>query len=820
MSKITDAEANATSLDGLVNDNALVPTLRNGPKPSYQYLVDGWTSEFDALIDNFEAQGVNAITSINADVVTVEAAKNTAINNINADVSAVDNAKNSALDYIDGATVEVTAKVDSFNSVADTAISDFETDSEASISAFETNSQAVIIEMQKSRGFRVVGTFADGFTYELFNDVGIDTDGNSWIYVGAGAPNKVVAAGTVPSVSAGYEQVTFNSASGVLDSRGTNVQDYIDGNLTPFKTVADMKAAAFLSTLPEFTRVEWQGYYAQSDGGSNWGVLKFGAHTADGGSIFSIDSNTYVEANLKGNKVSVKKFGAMGGGVEIESSQITNACAYCKTGGTLDFGDGEYELGEISVGEKWKIFIDSPNGLTMLGNKAIFKATTTKTKDSIFSIKNPNNVKVRGLYFTNPGFNIADTIGGGDLRVGTYGLYFWADSQYSASNPCGVIDVEGGAFDTIGFVTITAEPTVMGGSDVTAESITNVRVRGDVERVYYGVTSIYQAKNLDVKLNCVNVRRGLIVYGQKKASVEINLHCTENFLGSNAFVSLTCEGDVVTINGVGYDGNIDDIDVRVRVSGVESHEGLVTFYHQGDNPNGQINNVKSRVTCDNLTTEGATIYYNPLYVYKFFHTLSTGVNLSPTTREINGMNIDCEVSGSIAGGSWQVNSVPDTQRVATVGVGVFENAPLSGSNGLWQFFKILKGRQSSLFTPTVFGSSLAGSATYTVNNGLANVIDGVCHFSATMEWTDHNGEGTVRIAGLPFLSRDTSIDGTPPITVNASGWGSLNFNYPMTARVTGNRTTVTPYVIISGSLGIPAIPAQGSISISGSYPLY
>ncbi len=44
MSKIADTEANATSLDGLVNDNALVTTLRNGPKPSYQYLVDGWNA--------------------------------------------------------------------------------------------------------------------------------------------------------------------------------------------------------------------------------------------------------------------------------------------------------------------------------------------------------------------------------------------------------------------------------------------------------------------------------------------------------------------------------------------------------------------------------------------------------------------------------------------------------------------------------------------------------------------------------------------------------------------------------------------------------
>lgn len=134
MSKIADAEANVTSLDGLVNDNALVPTLRNGPKPSYQYLVDGWNAEI----------------------------------------------------------------------------------------------AEAILEMQKSRGFRVVGAFVDGFTYELFNDVGIDAEGNIWIYVGTGAPNKVVAAGTVPSVGAGYEQVTFNDASGVINANGGSVQDFID----------------------------------------------------------------------------------------------------------------------------------------------------------------------------------------------------------------------------------------------------------------------------------------------------------------------------------------------------------------------------------------------------------------------------------------------------------------------------------------------------------------------------------------------------------------------------------------------------------------
>ncbi len=60
MSKIADTEANATSFDSLVNDNALVTTLRNGPKPSYQYLVNGWKSEFDLAIEQYkESRGFN-----------------------------------------------------------------------------------------------------------------------------------------------------------------------------------------------------------------------------------------------------------------------------------------------------------------------------------------------------------------------------------------------------------------------------------------------------------------------------------------------------------------------------------------------------------------------------------------------------------------------------------------------------------------------------------------------------------------------------------------------------------------------------------------
>jgi len=91
--------------------------------------------------------------------------------------------------------------------------------------------------------------------------------------------------------------------------------------IPPFNTVSEMTSADYLSSLPSGTRVEWNGYYSQADGGGNWGVLRFGDHTEDGGSIFSIDSTTYIEANISG-AVDVLKFGVVGDGSTDDTSII------------------------------------------------------------------------------------------------------------------------------------------------------------------------------------------------------------------------------------------------------------------------------------------------------------------------------------------------------------------------------------------------------------------------------------------------------------------------------------------------------------------
>lgn len=96
-----------------------------------------------------------------------------------------------------------------------------------------------------------------------------------------------------------------------------------------FKTVALMKAS--LIVFPVGKKIHWQGYSAQSDGGSNWGIVKSGVHTDDGGSIFTLADGQYVEASLKGKRLSIKKFGAAGDDTADDTISIQTAVDYCSS---------------------------------------------------------------------------------------------------------------------------------------------------------------------------------------------------------------------------------------------------------------------------------------------------------------------------------------------------------------------------------------------------------------------------------------------------------------------------------------------------------
>ncbi|UOL47413.1 hypothetical protein vBVpPvVp04M_00019 [Vibrio phage vB_Vp_PvVp04_M] len=90
----------------------------------------------------------------------------------------------------------------------------------------------------------------------------------------------------------------------------------------------------------EGQKVTWEGYHEQSDGGSNWGIIKLGAHIEDGFSIFSIDVNTYIEANLRGKSLNIRKAGAKGDKVTDDTARINIVKDYAEANVAGRFDSG------------------------------------------------------------------------------------------------------------------------------------------------------------------------------------------------------------------------------------------------------------------------------------------------------------------------------------------------------------------------------------------------------------------------------------------------------------------------------------------------
>ena len=125
----------------------------------------------------------------------------------------------------------------------------------------------------------------------------------------------------------------------------------------------------------------------------------------------------------------------------------------------------------------------------------------------------------------------------------------------------------------------------------------------------------------------------------------------------------------------------------------------------------------------------------------------------------------------------------------------------------------------STFTPTIIGTSSAGTATYSNQVGAYTRIADLCYFQISLIWTAGTGSGDLRIAGLPFTSAGnstkaygTAINGyTSNISISAG-------NY-ITAYVPSSSTQLALAQNPTGGGSVAPVPydAAGEIVISGWY---
>jgi hypothetical protein len=132
---------------------------------------------------------------------------------------------------------------------------------------------------------------------------------------------------------------------------------------------------------------------------------------------------------------------------------------------------------------------------------------------------------------------------------------------------------------------------------------------------------------------------------------------------------------------------------------------------------------------------------------------------------------------------------------------------------------VLDDYEEGTWTPTVIGTSSAGSGTYIAQNGRYTKIGNVVAATAYLNWTAHTGSGNMKFAGLPFtvlnatnVFYSVSFGLVRNVTLTASNL--------MTAYAVFNQTTIAveQYPVGGGNATSVALDTSAEIMYTITYP--
>jgi hypothetical protein len=127
--------------------------------------------------------------------------------------------------------------------------------------------------------------------------------------------------------------------------------------------------------------------------------------------------------------------------------------------------------------------------------------------------------------------------------------------------------------------------------------------------------------------------------------------------------------------------------------------------------------------------------------------------------------------------------------------------------------------EEGTFTPTIIGTTSAGTGTYSANSqiGRYTKIGNRVYFTIYLVWTAHTGTGNIRVTGLPFTSIATTNTYNAVAIWNANiALTALNL---LTAYVNVNAITIEiqQYPTGGGAAAAVAMDTSGAIMLTGHY---
>jgi hypothetical protein len=135
----------------------------------------------------------------------------------------------------------------------------------------------------------------------------------------------------------------------------------------------------------------------------------------------------------------------------------------------------------------------------------------------------------------------------------------------------------------------------------------------------------------------------------------------------------------------------------------------------------------------------------------------------------------------------------------------------SGVDDAGAVYQMLTYVPSGTFTPTIIGTSTAGTGTYTTQYGIYTRIGNVCHIWIRVTWTAHTGTGNGTIGGLPFSPNISSVF-LPVFSANIT-----YTNAGLRAYTTSGVSTLQLYDQVTGAFTASALDTAADLLVMGSY---
>ena len=134
--------------------------------------------------------------------------------------------------------------------------------------------------------------------------------------------------------------------------------------------------------------------------------------------------------------------------------------------------------------------------------------------------------------------------------------------------------------------------------------------------------------------------------------------------------------------------------------------------------------------------------------------------------------------------------------------------------------ELLDDYEEGTWTPTVIGSSTAGTVTYGVQRGKYTKIGDLVHVELYVNYTNGTGTGELRISGLPFTVSSSSST-YPGLSIGYLDNVTLSANHTPIFLFSAGNTYIYNYQIPSGGGTNITIPydSNATIIVSGAYKI-